>query len=228
MSSARRPSTPRSRPRPSDLSPLVHLLWLSAQVAVRQGEARNGLHGLISKLLKGALTFNSQKRVQTAEQMARATALGARILGINNRDLRTLAQAGEAALIRAAHAAGVMAPEVLVELESGDGIGSGYVMRAISGSPDPNLFLAEADPALAIADIARELVATKAQAVAAFILENEAQAAMVEQHAKALLVRVKTARRRSEWLREYLRANFNVKIMEIDDEAPGKTGSLQG
>mgnify|MGYP000656216884 CR=1 FL=1 len=73
---------------------------------------------------------------------------------------RPMDHAGEAALIRAAHAAGVMAPEVLVELESGDGIGSGYVMRAISGSPDPNLFLAEADPALAIADIARELVAT--------------------------------------------------------------------
>ncbi len=66
----------------------------------------------------------------------------------------------EAALICAAHAAGVMAPEVLVELEAGDGIGSGYVMRAIPGSPDPNLFLAEADPAVAIHDIARELVAT--------------------------------------------------------------------
>lgn len=66
----------------------------------------------------------------------------------------------EAALIRAAHAAGVMAPEVLVELDAGDGIGSGYVMRAIPGSPDPNLFLAEADPAVAIHDIARELVAT--------------------------------------------------------------------
>jgi hypothetical protein len=33
-------------------------------------------------------------------------------------------------------------------------------MRAIPGSPDPNAFLAEADPALAIRDIARELVAT--------------------------------------------------------------------
>jgi hypothetical protein len=33
-------------------------------------------------------------------------------------------------------------------------------MRAISGSPDPNAFLAEADPAIAIRDIARELVAT--------------------------------------------------------------------
>ena len=43
----------------------------------------------------------------------------------------------EAAIIRAAYDAGVTAPEVIVELESGDGIGSGFVMRAISGTPDP-------------------------------------------------------------------------------------------
>lgn len=73
---------------------------------------------------------------------------------------RPMDHAGEAALIRAAHAAGVMAPEVLVELEPSDEIGSGYVMRAIPGSPDPNVFLAEAEPDLAIQDIARELVAT--------------------------------------------------------------------
>ena len=75
-------------------------------------------------------------------------------------DGRPLTHADEAALIRAARAAGVMAPEVLVELAPEDGIGSGYVMRAIAGSPDPNLFLAEADPAAAIAVIARELAAT--------------------------------------------------------------------
>lgn len=73
---------------------------------------------------------------------------------------RAMNHHAEASLIRAARAAGVMAPEVLVELEPDDGIGSGYVMRAIPGSPDPNLFLAEADPSVAIHDIARELVAT--------------------------------------------------------------------
>ena len=73
---------------------------------------------------------------------------------------RPLTHAAEAALIRAAHASCVLAPEVLVELEPSDALGSGYVMRASSGSPDPNLFLAEADPALALADIARELAAT--------------------------------------------------------------------
>lgn len=73
---------------------------------------------------------------------------------------RPLDHSAEAALIRAARAAGVMAPEVLVELIPSDGIGSGYVMRAISGSPDPNLFLAEADPQTGITDIARELAKT--------------------------------------------------------------------
>lgn len=53
-------------------------------------------------------------------------------------------------------------------------------------------------------DNARALVANKAQAVAAFILENNAQADMVEQHAKLLLDKVKTARKRSEWLKGYL------------------------
>lgn len=72
---------------------------------------------------------------------------------------RPMDHAGEAQVIRAARAAGVKAPEVLVELEPGDGIGSGYVMAAIAGSPEPNAFLAEAEPSVAIRDIARELVA---------------------------------------------------------------------
>ena len=73
---------------------------------------------------------------------------------------RPMDHAGEAALIRAARAAGVLAPEILVELEAGDGIGSGFVMRAIPGTPDPNAILAVADPQVLIRDIARELAAT--------------------------------------------------------------------
>ena len=66
----------------------------------------------------------------------------------------------------------------------------------------------------------RELVAGKSRAVAAFILENEAQADMVEAHAKALMQRVKTARKRSEWLRDYLRqhmAGCGVLSIKSDD-----------
>lgn len=75
---------------------------------------------------------------------------------------RPLDHAAEAALIRAARAAGVLAPEVLVELEPGDGIGSGFVMRALPGTPDPRTILDEADPTVLIGDIARELVAVHA------------------------------------------------------------------
>jgi aminoglycoside phosphotransferase (APT) family kinase protein len=72
---------------------------------------------------------------------------------------RPLDHAGEAALIRAARAAGVTAPEVLVELAAEDRIGSGFVMRALPGTPGPAQILAEADPAILLPQIARELAA---------------------------------------------------------------------
>lgn len=67
---------------------------------------------------------------------------------------------------------------------------------------------------------ARALVATKAQACAAFVLENDAQADMVEAHAKALMERVKTARKRSQWLRQYLASHMaacGVLSIKSDD-----------
>lgn len=68
----------------------------------------------------------------------------------------------EAALIRAAHKAGVTAPRVIVELTQDDEIGAGFVMEALPGTASPPEILAEADPALLIADIGRELAATHA------------------------------------------------------------------
>ena len=50
---------------------------------------------------------------------------------------RSLDHAGEAGVIRAARAAGVPAPEVIVELEPDDAIGSGFVMRRLAGSAVP-------------------------------------------------------------------------------------------
>lgn len=72
---------------------------------------------------------------------------------------RALDHAGEAALIRAAEAAGVSAPQVLLELVPGDQIGSGFVMRCLPGTPDPAAILNGADPATLLADLARELAA---------------------------------------------------------------------
>ena len=57
---------------------------------------------------------------------------------------RPLDHAGEAAVIRAAHAAGVIAPEIVAELEPDDGIGSGFVMRRLPGTAAPETALAEA------------------------------------------------------------------------------------
>jgi tRNA G18 (ribose-2'-O)-methylase SpoU len=67
---------------------------------------------------------------------------------------------------------------------------------------------------------ARALVATKAQACAAFVLENDAQAEFVELHAKSLLDRVRTARKRSQWLRQYLGSHMaaaGVMSIKSDD-----------
>ena len=59
---------------------------------------------------------------------------------------RPMDHAGEVQVVRAARAAGVMAPEVLVELEPADGIGSGYVMRAIWARPTLTLSLPKPIP----------------------------------------------------------------------------------
>lgn len=54
---------------------------------------------------------------------------------------RPFGHATEAAVIEAARAAGVTAPEVVAVLEPEDGIGSGFVMRALPGTPNPKEIL---------------------------------------------------------------------------------------
>jgi aminoglycoside phosphotransferase (APT) family kinase protein len=63
----------------------------------------------------------------------------------------------EAAVIRAAHGAGVKAPEVVVELVPEDGIGSGFVMRALPGTPDPKAILAMDQPDQLLREVAGDL-----------------------------------------------------------------------
>lgn len=62
----------------------------------------------------------------------------------------------EAMIVRAARAGGVRAPEIVGELVSEDGIGTGYVMKRVEAEVNPAKILA-APPAQLIADIAREL-----------------------------------------------------------------------
>lgn len=63
----------------------------------------------------------------------------------------------EAAIIRAAGAEGVRAPEVVVELQDEDGIGSGFVMRALPGTPDPRAILEMDTPERLLADCGAQL-----------------------------------------------------------------------
>lgn len=63
----------------------------------------------------------------------------------------------EAALIEAARAKGVTAPQVVAVLEEADGLGSGFVMRALAGTADPKIILACDDPDGLLREIARDL-----------------------------------------------------------------------
>jgi len=63
----------------------------------------------------------------------------------------------EAALIEAARAKGVTAPEVVAVLEEADGLGSGFVMRALPGTADPKVILACDDPDGLLREAARDL-----------------------------------------------------------------------
>jgi aminoglycoside phosphotransferase (APT) family kinase protein len=62
----------------------------------------------------------------------------------------------EAALVRAAFACGVKAPEVVADLLPEDGIGTGYVMRRVEAEVNPAKILADPAPSL-LSDLAREL-----------------------------------------------------------------------
>ncbi|MFN4039261.1 MAG: phosphotransferase [Erythrobacter sp.] len=70
---------------------------------------------------------------------------------------RPYGHAVEAALIEAARAKGVTAPEVVAVLEEVDGLGSGFVMRALPGTADPKIILECDDPDGLLRGIAHDL-----------------------------------------------------------------------
>ena len=61
----------------------------------------------------------------------------------------------EAAVVRAAFTSGVKAPQIVAELLTGDGIGTGYIMHRIEAEVNPAKILAE-PPASLLSDFARE------------------------------------------------------------------------
>lgn len=66
---------------------------------------------------------------------------------------------------------------------------------------------------------ARAIVATKATAVAAYVLETERQADYLKTYAKEVTERAKTAEKRAAWLRQYLATHMaGAGITKIADE----------
>lgn len=94
----------------------------------------------------------------------------------------------EAALVMAAHAAGVKAPEVVSVLADGDGMGTGYVMKRVIAEVNPAKILADPPPSL-VTDLGRELArihAIPADTIPDAIPHMDSAAALAELKARFL------------------------------------------
>jgi aminoglycoside phosphotransferase (APT) family kinase protein len=94
----------------------------------------------------------------------------------------------EAALVKAAYAGGVKAPEVVGVLSDADGIGTGYVMRRVIAEVSPAKILPAPPPSL-VADLGRELALIHAlprAAIPAEIPVMDTAAALAELKARFL------------------------------------------
>lgn len=80
---------------------------------------------------------------------------------------RPFGHAEEAAIIRAARAGGVRAPEIIGVLEDSDALGSGFLMRALPGTADPGTILGTADGPALLAECAGQLARVHALSPAA-------------------------------------------------------------
>ena len=112
------------------------------QAGLNKALARAGLSDATAlRRLTGGATMESWRFVAGDEQYVLRRAPSLAMM----KD-RPFGHPTEVAVIRAARTSGVIAPEVIVELEEGDGIGSGFVMRALPGTPDPRDILASTSP----------------------------------------------------------------------------------
>ena len=106
---------------------------------------RVGLSGTVTELerLSGGANMESWAFACTGENYVLRRAPSPQVM-----EGRPLSHASEAAVIRAARAAGVVAPQIVVELEPDDGLGSGFVMRRLPGTAAPEAVLGEGGAAL--------------------------------------------------------------------------------
>ena len=128
-------------------------------VALGDVLARAGIAGQVADLerLSGGASMESWAFVCGGEGYVLRRAASTEVM-----TGRPLSHADEAAVIRAAHRAGVASPEIVAELDPGDGIGSGFIMRRIGGTPEPAAALGGPDPDRLLAELAATLASIHA------------------------------------------------------------------
>lgn len=130
----------------TDLSDLLSLLMLRIVGA----GALSGLSRLSGGANMESWSFDWRAEGRTAGYVLRRAPSAAYMAD------RPFGHRDEAALVMAACAAGVRAPEVVGVLEPGDALGTGYVMRRVAGEVSPAKILAD-PPASLLGDLGREL-----------------------------------------------------------------------
>ena len=132
-------------------------------MGISSDELSAGLARVVTRVGLGALSSEPQRLTGGAVMESWRFAAGTsafvlrRAPSLAFMEGRPYAHHVEAALIEAARAKGVTAPEVVAVLEEADGLGSGFVMRALPGTADPKVILACDDPAGLLREAARDL-----------------------------------------------------------------------
>jgi len=132
-------------------------------VAVTAGELGAGLARVCARAGLGALSSEPQRLTGGAVMESWRFGAGGsdyvlrRAPSLAFMEGRPYGHSTEAALIEAARAKGVTAPEVVAVLQEADGLGSGFIMRALSGTADPKVILDCGDPEGLLRGIARDL-----------------------------------------------------------------------
>jgi aminoglycoside phosphotransferase (APT) family kinase protein len=132
-------------------------------VAISVDDLSAGLARVCARVGLGALSLEPQRLTGGAVMESWRFAAGdsayvlRRAPSLAFMDGRPYGHATEAALIEAARAKGVTAPEVVAVLGEADGLGSGFVMRALPGTADPKVVLACDDPARLLQQAARDV-----------------------------------------------------------------------
>jgi aminoglycoside phosphotransferase (APT) family kinase protein len=132
-------------------------------VGISADELSAGLARVTSRVSLGALSSEPQRLTGGAVMESWRFVAGGEAFVLRRApslafmEGRAYGHSTEAALIEAARAKGVTAPEVVAVLEEADGLGSGFVMRALPGTADPKVILACDDPAGLLKQAARDL-----------------------------------------------------------------------